>query len=106
MLSETGISMPVHSSIGIPYIDADTAELERGFVTVGVPVGSDEFVQQHLRGKWFYVAQWRLAWQLGGMAARHFHQAQRVLSGCLGKRFIYLAHKCEPSPECTMDGRI
>jgi hypothetical protein len=51
--------------LGIPYIDAETAELERGFVTVGVPLGSDEFVQQHLRGKLFDVAQWRLAWGNG-----------------------------------------
>jgi hypothetical protein len=62
--------------LGIPYTDAETPEIERGFVTVGVPVGSDEFIQQHLRGKLFDVAQWRLAWHLGGMAARHFHQAR------------------------------
>ena len=82
--------------LGIPYTDTDTPEIERGFVTVGVPVGSDEFIQQHLRGKLFDVAQWRLAWHLSGMAARHFHQAQRVLSGCLGKRFIYLARNVSP----------
>ena len=53
--------------LGKPWIDASTAPIERGSVTVGVPFGDRAFVEKHLQTKLFDSSLWQYAWHLSGL---------------------------------------
>ena len=80
----------------MPFVDATTPAEDRGFVTVGVPVGTAAFVAQQLRAHLCAAHMWRMAWQLTGMAGRHFQAAFRIFRWSLCKRMGYLARNVDP----------
>ena len=83
-------------SLGIPFVDASTAEHEQGFITVGVPVGTKRYVEEQLRSKLMEKSLWRLAWQLAGMAETCLQAAMIIFRGSFTRRFGYVARNVDP----------
>jgi len=84
------------AELKLPFVDASTPAQQRGFTTVGVPVGSPEYVASALRNKLMDPPTWRLAWQLVGMARTNFQAAFRVFRRSLATRMGYLARNVDP----------
>jgi hypothetical protein len=82
--------------LGIPYSDSTTPEADRGFVTVGVPVGAPQYVHGQLHSKLFDPTLWRLAWQLIGMADGHLQEAMLIYRGSFCKRMGFVARNVSP----------
>ena len=80
----------------IPFVDASTPEYRQGFVTVGVPVGTQQYVQEQLRTKLLERSMWRLAWQLIGMAETSLQAAMLIFRGSFTHRFGYIARNVDP----------
>jgi hypothetical protein len=64
-------------------------------VTVGVPVGSPEYVKKHLSSRLFDSGLWQFAWQLRGMVESHLLEAL-LLRGSLTRRFGFLVRNVDP----------
>lgn len=84
------------AQLNIPFIDDTTPPHQRGFVIVGVPVGSPRYVAAALRDHLFAPHLWRLAWQLIGMARSDFQAAFRIFRWSLCKRMGFLARNVDP----------
>jgi len=69
---------------------------EGGVVTVGVPVGSDDFVRSHAEGSIARLRCPQLARHLAGMAADHTQAALLVATQSLSRRLGYLARTVDP----------
>ena len=76
-------------AVGIPFIDSSTPAAVRGFAPMNVPIGSNEYVEQHLKRKLFDPKLWRLSWQLQGSAQLDLQAAFLTLRGSLAKRLVY-----------------
>ena len=83
--------------LGMPYIDASTQADQRGFQTVGVPIGTTDYVRAFLQGKLSDTKLWTLGWQLIGMARYHMHAAFFIYSKSLTRRWGYLARNIDPT---------
>ncbi len=82
--------------LGIPWKDASVAPSQQGFVTVGVPVGRRQFVQQHLHTKLFDAGLWQFAWHLRGMGESHLSAAFQLFHGSFIRRMGFLARNVDP----------
>lgn len=80
----------------IPFVDASTPECRQGFVTVGVPVGTERYVQEQLQRKLLDKTMWRLAWQLIGMSETNLQAAMIIFRGSFTHRFGYMARNVDP----------
>ena len=85
------------AALGIPWVDASAPITERGFTTVGVPIGSAAYVHGKLSAALFAEHVWRLAWQLIGMARSHFQAAFRIFRWSLCQRMGFLARNVDPA---------
>lgn len=83
-------------ALAIPFVDATFTPEERGFTTLGVPVGEDAYIDRHMRKHLFDDKLWRLGWQLAGMARSDFPAAFRIFRGSFTQRFMYLARNVDP----------
>jgi hypothetical protein len=77
-------------------VDSSYPVEARGFTLVGVPIGSDDYIRAHLRGRLFDQSLWNLGWQLVGMARKNFPAALRIFRGSFTRRFMYLARNVDP----------
>jgi hypothetical protein len=84
------------TGLAIPWVDAATPALQRGFRVVGVPVGAPAFVAAAMRRALFYDPLWRLAWQVIGMARTQFMEAFRLFRFSLTRRMGFLARNVDP----------
>jgi hypothetical protein len=82
--------------LSIPFVDASTAESDQGFITVGVPVGTQSYVAQQLRKKLLQKSLWRFAWQLAGMAETNLQAAMIIFRGSFIRKFGYTARNVNP----------
>ena len=94
----------LRADLALPYIDADTAEEQRGFVTVGVPVGTKLFIARTLQDKLLDSGLWRFGWQLAGLAQQSTQAAMLVFRGSLVRRFGFVARNVDPEVSAPVLG--
>ena len=87
--------------MGMPCVDASTPAKERGFVTVGVPVGCSDFVLEYLQSRLLSKPLWQLAWQLAGMAEHHMQAALLIFRRSFTRRMSFLLRCVDPSVGTT-----
>ena len=82
--------------LSIPYVDATALPADRGFTSVGVPIGEQAYVCKMLDKRLFDPPMWRFAWHLAGMARKDLQAALRIFSGSFTRRFVYLTRNVDP----------
>jgi hypothetical protein len=85
------------ADLGLPFVDSSTPVTKRGFITMGIPVGSREFIRQVLNEKLFNGSLWQLSWHLIGMSERHLQAAMMVFRGAFTRRMTYIARNVDPA---------